>query len=356
MRLHLRFSSLLLALSIVPAAPLPAQTPVANANQMTLHVTVSTRSGDPVQGLTKDDFTLFDNKHEEPITGFKALTGTQTGIIIVLDAVNLPYTRVSFARQQLADFFSSNGGHLAQPTTLGILVDKGLQIQPTFTTDGNALRASLDNFSIGLRELTRSTGFYGADERLQISLSNFWQLVQHLPSEGYRRIIWISPGWPLLSGPGVELSSAHQTAAFNQIVAINTELRRKHTIVDAVNPIGAAEDVGRANYYEGFLHAPRNAHDIELGNLGLQVIAEQSGGLVLNGSNDIAGLIQRAVAQTKYGYELTFTAAPGERNNEYHELQVKTRRPGLTVHTLAGYYANPVVPEHPQPIPTPSPR
>lgn len=353
MGLNSSLGSLLLAVSIAPLATVSAQAPNSTENQMTIHVNVSTRAGDPVSGLTKDDFTLFDNKHEEPITGFQAITGARTSIIVVLDAVNLPYSQVSYARQQLANFFSANGGRLAQPTTLAILEDKGLQIQPTFTTDGNALRASLDQYSISLRELTRAAGFYGAAERLQISLNNFQVLIEHLPKEGAKRLIWISPGWPLLSGPQVELAPSQLNPLFSQVVAINTELRESHTIVDAVNPIGAAEDVGRVSYYENFLRAPRKPSDIDLGDLGLQVIAQQSGGLVLNGSNDIAGLIQHAVASSSDGYELTFVAAPGEHNNEYHELQLKVRRPGVAVHTIAGYYARPVFGPLPQPVPQP---
>jgi hypothetical protein len=47
--------------------------------------------------------------------------------------------------------------------------------------------------------------------------------------------------------------------------------------------------------------------------------------------------------------------APGERENEYHELQLKVRRPSVSVHTTAGYYARPVVPELPHPAASPSP-
>jgi VWFA-related protein len=356
MRLNSRLGSLLLALSIAPLVSVSAQTPSADSDQMTLHVAVTTRGGDPVEGLTKDDFTLFDNKHEEPINAFKAISGQQTAVIIVLDAVNLPYSEVSFARQQLADFFSSNGGHLTQPTTLGILEDKGLQIQPGLTMDGNALRASLDHFTISLREVTRAAGIYGREEQLQISLSSFQSLIEHLPKEGAKRVIWISPGWPLLSGPGVDLNPSQFAPLFNQVVAISTELRQSNIIVDAVNPLGAAENVGQVTYYENFLHAPRKLGEVQLGDVGLQVIAQQSGGMVLNSSNDIAGLIQRAVALSKGGYELTFTPAPGEHNNEYHELQLKVRRPGLAVHTTAGYYARPVFSPPPQRVPQPNVR
>lgn len=357
MRFNCRLGSLLLAVSILPLASWSAQAPPSSdAEHMTIHVDVTTRNGKAVEGLTKNDFTLLDNKHQEPITDFQALSATPTRIVIVLDAVNLPYSQVSFARQQLEQFLSSNGGHLAQPTTLAVLQDRGMQIQPGFTTDGNALRSSLDQLSIGLRDLTRSTGFYGATERLEVSLTNFKMLVAKLPPDGRKRIIWISPGWPLLSGPGIELSPDQRARAFSDVVAISTELYRTKTIVDAVNPIGTVEDVGRTNFYQTFLRAPRSTKDIDLGDLGLQVIAEQSGGLVLNGSNDISGLIQHAVAQTNGGYELTFTPAPGEHDNEYHELQVKVQHSGVVVHTTAGYYARPVYPGGPLPVPVPAHR
>jgi VWFA-related protein len=341
--------SLFVVLSIAPFATLSAQTPQQpDSGQMTIHVTVSARNGDPVTDLTKDDFTLTDNKHPQPITGFQVLTGATTDIVIVLDAVNLPYSDVSYARQQLVQYFSSNP-QLPQPVALGLLQSTGLKMEPRFTNDGNALHSALDGYSIGLRELTKSTGVYGAEERLDLSLNAFRGLVAQLPQEGLKRMIWISPGWPLLSGVGIQLSPAQRTSIFTSVVAFTTELRRANIIIDAVNPSGASQDVGQTNYYENFLHGPRNANDIEFGQLGLQVLAQRSGGLVLNGSNDISGLVRRAMAQTKGGYELTFVPAPGERENEYHELQVKVRRSGTTVNTTAGYYSKPVYPELPHP-------
>jgi len=112
-----------------------------------------------------------------------------------------------------------------------------------FTADGNALRSELDRYSIGLRELPRSAGIYGAEERLQLSLSMFKGLVAQLPREGLKRIIWISPGWPLLGGPGIQLNSSQRAPLFASIVAFATELRRSQIVVDAVNPAGSSQDV-----------------------------------------------------------------------------------------------------------------
>lgn len=341
MSLTTRLGTLLLAALSVPSVSVARGAAQSTPDQMTIHVTVDTRSMDPVEDLTKDDFTLLDNRKPEPITGFRAVKGAQTGIIIMLDAVNLPYTAVSYAREQLAQYLSSKEGRLPQPTTVAVLQDNGVQIRPQFTTNGDELRSSLDRFSIGLRNLRRSAGVYGAEEQLQISVQAFQSLVAQRLGRGPTRIIWISPGWPLLSGPGIELRPSQLGPLFSQVVALTTELRRSNITADLINPVGAEENVGRSYYYENFLRAPRTANDIQLGDLGLQVIATQSGGLVLTGSNDIAGMLQRVVAQTMDGYELTFAPAPGERQNEYHELQVKVRRPGVTVHTTAGYYARP---------------
>lgn len=344
MPLTARFGSLLLALLVVSSGVSSAQTPEANSGQMTIRVTVESRTGTPVQDLTKDDFTLTDNKKPQPITGFRSVNSLRANVIIVLDAVNLPYMLMSFGREQLSQFFGLNEGRLPQPTTLAILEDTGLRIQPSFTTNGNELRSLLDKYSIGLRDVRRSSGVYGADEQLQISLNALEGLVAANVGKGPLRIVWISPGWPLLDGPDISLSPAQETHVFNNVVALTTEMRRSDIVLDAVNPLGASQDVARANYYENFLHAPRKPADASLGNLGLQVLATESGGLVLNGSNDITGLIQHAIAQGSQGYDLTFTPAPGERPNEYHELQIKLRRGGLNVHAISGYYANPVYP------------
>jgi VWFA-related protein len=339
---------------MTPQAQVVPQPPPDTAGQMTLHVTVDAHSGKSVEGLTAADFTLLDNKKPQPITSFRALKNQPTRIVVVLDAVNLPYTEVSFARQQLSQFFSANGGKLAQPMTLGVLQDTGLQIQPAFTTDGNALRSSLDHFTIGLRELPRSTGVYGAEERMQISLTTMKALIAQLPKNGPKRIIWVSAGWPLLSGPAVELNPSKRAQIFSDLVGLVTEMRKSQITIDAVNPLGASQDVATTDYYENFMRTPRNFHDVELGNLGLQLLAIDSGGLVLNGSNDIANLLQRAVQQTEECYEISFAPSPGERENEYHELQLKVNRSGLTVHTTAGYYAQPVYPPLERPRLTPA--
>jgi hypothetical protein len=80
---------------------------------------------------------------------------------------------------------------------------------------------------------------------------------------------------------------------------------------------------------------------VQIGNLGLQVLAHQSGGRVLNSSNDVAGEIATCVTDASAFYVITFDGLPGDGPNEYHALDMKMDKPGLTAHTRTGYYAQP---------------
>ena len=58
---------------------------------MTISVTVTDKQGKSVNGLTKDDFVLLEDGKQQPITGFRAVTGSEEtrvpfGLGLVLDA------------------------------------------------------------------------------------------------------------------------------------------------------------------------------------------------------------------------------------------------------------------------------
>jgi VWFA-related protein len=77
------------------------------------------------------------------------------------------------------------------------------------------------------------------------------------------------------------------------------------------------------------------------GYLALQVLAAQSGGLVLNSSNDLEKLFASCVLDAKAYYTLSFDAPPADHPNEYHSLEVRVNKPDVKVRTRTGYYAQP---------------
>ncbi len=100
-------------------------------------------------------------------------------------------------------------------------------------------------------------------------------------------VLWISPGWPLLSGPNVvQLSQKQQQQLFANIVALSTGLRAARMTLYALDSLGAEESIMHGSYYKSFVKGVANPRDVSFGNFALQVLATQTGGLVLN-SNDL---------------------------------------------------------------------
>ena len=85
----------------------------------------------------------------------------------------------------------------------------------------------------------------------------------------------------------------------------------------------------------------KKPNGVHIGNLGLQVLAEQSGGRALEYNNDVAAEIATSIADTNAFYVLSFNGLPGDGPNEYHALEIKIDKPGLKARTRAGYYAQP---------------
>lgn len=336
--------AVLLAVSFL--APAQQPTPAAPASRdIRLNVVVDTKAGQPVDHLAQQDFTVLDNKQPRPITFFKigSPAAEPVTVIILLDAVNIPYEMVAWARQGVENYLKANQGQLAHKTTIAILTDDGVQIDNNFTTNGKALSDDLEHQQINLREIRRNSQWSG-DERFQICNKAFQQLVGFAATlPGRKVLLWISPGWPSISGPEVTLSSNQEQQIFAEIVALSTRLRMIDLTVYNINPIGVQESLLLSDYYETFLKGVAKPNQVAFGNLGIQIIAVQSGGLAIESNSDVAGMIQRCLADAQSWYEIGFTPLPADKPNEYHHIEIKIDRPGIAARTRDGYYANPTM-------------
>jgi VWFA-related protein len=314
---------------------------------ISLDVVVTDKAGTPVSGLQQQDFTILDGKLPAPVVSFRA---TEEGkdaepiqILFLIDAVNSGVQSVNIGRDQLEKFLRRNNGQLELPTSLVIFTDKGTQVQPFPTRDGNKLAEDLNSNPSGLRIINRSQGFYGATERLDLSLRNLEGLIaREMQQPGRKLLIWMSPGWPLLTGPGIQLTSKDQEWMFRSVVSFSKELRDARMTLYSIDPLGMSDAVsGRTFYWESFVKGVSSAGKVEGGNLALQVLAAQSGGRVLNSSNDLESLFAGCLLDAKAYYTLSFDAPPADHPNEYHNLEVRVDKPGLKVRTRNGYYAQP---------------
>lgn len=319
------------------------------ARRIMLDVVVTDKSGKTVPGLQQQDFTVLDDKQPQTILSFRAsdsamnetnkTADSSVQAILLVDAVNTSFRGVGNERLALQKFLQKDEGRLSIPMSLVLLTDTSQALSPA-TLDGNTLLDTLNANQSGLRAIGRSQGFYGAAERLQLSLGTLETLASHLATQpGRKLLIWLSPGWPLLSGPNVQLNAKNQEWLFRNVVGLSTELRESRITLYSVDPLGMDDSMGERFFYESFLKGVNSANNVQNGNLALQVLAVQSGGLVLNSSNDIASLIATCLPDAQAFYTLSFDSARADHPSEYHSLQVKISNPGLTARTRTGYYA-----------------
>jgi|SRR5580698_698528 len=338
-----------------PAAPAtPATTPANNAapapppdHRISLDVVVTDKAGNPQSGLQQQDFTILDDKQPENILSFHATDEGSTAeplqIILLLDAVNTGAQTMGFERLELEKFLRKDGGHLALPTSMVFLTDTATEVQPGTTRDGNALAELLKSKETGLRIIGRSQGIYGAMDRFNLALTALERISSYEARQpGRKLLIWFSPGWPMLSGPRLELTKKNEDWLFNAVVGMSRALREARVTLYSLDPLGTS-DAGsfRTFYYESFLKGVPSSSKVLPGNLALQVLAAQSGGKVLNSNNDLTQLIANCVIDAKAYYTMSFIYPPADHPDEFHSLEVKVDKPGLTARTRMGYYAQP---------------
>lgn len=313
-----------------------------NQTRVTLDVTVAPHDGEPVAGLSKDDFTVLDNGQPQQVSLFRSDKDNagQTKVILVLDAINMDYSRVAFAKQQIIRYLQANGGHLAYPTTLAVVTDQSVKMQGIYTSDGNLLAQDLAKFDVGLRVLRESQGFYGATDRMGVSANALQRLLaQASTAQGRKLMIWVSPGWAMLTGPNVRIDLEQEKKIYAEITQLSYLSRGTRTILYAVDPLGTAEaGTFHAFYYKSFLKPVKKPADADFGNLSLQVLAISSGGLALNSNNDVAGLIAQITKSADPFYTLSFVPPAAEKPDEFHSIDIKVNKPGLNVNTRWGYY------------------
>ncbi len=313
---------------------------------MTLDVAVTDKAGRPVSGLQQQDFTLLDNKLPQKILSFDAVTaapGPPVEVILLVDEVNIQFTKLGSEREQIERFLSGNGGALPHPVLLVFFGDSGLTFGSGPSRDGDALIAELRREWPSLRTIGKSQGIYGDQERLHLSIHALQRLIDYgLTRPGRKLVVWVSPGWPILAGPDLQLTFREKQGIFVSVVNLSAGLREARITLYAVDPLGL-EDAAelRTSEYKQYLKGVKRVGQAQMGDVALQVLAAQSGGRVLNSSNDVAGEILACIADANASYILSFGSLAGNGPDEYHALDIKIDKPGLAARTRSGYYAQP---------------
>jgi VWFA-related protein len=240
-------------------------------------------------------------------------------------------------------FLRQNGGNLDHPVSLAFFSESGVQVQTQPSIDGNAIADALMQQGQSMRLLERGTGFYGDEQKLKLSMDAMNSLIAQEHGKPVRKmVIWISPGWPLLSGLGEDLTQKDEQGLFGTVVGLSTALQQARMTLYSIDPLGAeGAGTSRTTFYQNFTKPLTKPSDAHHADLSLQVLATQTGGQVIFGNNAIAKSLNRYEEDLDAYYTLSIEAATSEKPDQFRGVEVKVATPGAKVRTRDGYYAQP---------------
>jgi VWFA-related protein len=364
-------------LAVLTAAALNGQMPETIIRTTTRLVQVNvivTKKGVPVPGLKKEDFQVFDNGKRQEIRQFSEETrailpsaaaplpqgtftnqleqrsGTPAAVTaILLDGVNTRFTDQTYARQQVVQFLRQ-----IQPedrVAIYTLDSRGLRVLHDYTTDSSDLVAKLAKYQgdiapdvTGASDLIDPLGgWLGSggnsyernfflNQRILQTLQAIEFIAQNLaPLPGRKNLIWVSSAFPLQVGFLNTGGGTRSPSGLRNGSGMNSNRlpRDQQTwTADADKTIRALNNANLAIYpvdARGLVASAsaRVASRTYRNQATMEELAARTGGRAFVNSNDIAGAIRTAVADSSITYTLGFYPQNEKLNNSFHDLKVK---------------------------------
>jgi VWFA-related protein len=338
-----------------------------------LNMQVTDGDGQPVTGLTEQDFTLLEDGKPRTFVGLKAvsakaMSGSEFGMahgIVVLDAVNNSHRFIDSDRREIERYLKERKGLLPYPMAIAVLTESGILTGKT-SRDRSFLQDELTDMAGDLHPIscasdvapdesflavwmpgTVSTANTGKqlgclNQRFIDSLTSLEHLaLRQMDVPGRAIVIWIGPGWPLLQNKQFRPDDAAvKQDLFTHLVEVSDEMREAQITLDMILPPSQLRGTEPLSDQDSkWINGVPQEEDVRASSLGLQVLAHQTGGKALIDSKDIPDGIAAVMADAQSYYVLSFDSTAANGPDEFHSLEVKVNRPGATVRTYTMYYA-----------------
>jgi len=363
-----------------------------------VNVVVHDKSGQPVGGLTKDDFTLYEKGKQHKIAFFSVVEGRKplklgrdaqlptnifsnrvkhgesptSATVILLDALNTSFQDQAYAKGQLIKFLEK-----VQPEdrVAIYLLTRRLIILQDFTSDPDHLLKALARYRASSSAVLDSaepappdpTGNNELDQFLQGALqmeSDYFNvrrvedtlqamevIAGHLSGiPGRKNLIWFSAGFPFSLGLGLEPGQERATSPGQEQRTFSREVQHATRALNnagvAIYPVDArglvalplsmqASSRGTFRPGQAPSMSPPN-HDT------MRILADETGGRAFYNTNDLEGAARKAIDDSAITYTLGFYPDSDDFDTKYHPLKVEVNRKGLELRYRKGFVAMPV--------------
>ena len=325
-----------------------------------LDVVATDDKGKVVEGLKKEDFSVYENGVLQTIRTLEA-PGAQAAAtpavamidrnghptwgeapltVVVLDQLNTPIEEIAYCRDQLFKYLQAQPALLAEPTSLIVLNDKGIQSATPATRDRDALLKIARKQEVGLPfSLKRGD----ADELLAESFALLRQIALSTRGDrGRKNVIWVGRGFPGLDP--LALNTRDQESflrAVRSTVDLLLEARVALYKIDPRTNLVSSLDSGLDGMGEAGtgMTAPGIADDPFATTFSFNAFVAQTGGKNFMYRNDLAREIQEGVSQGSNFYTLSYVPKESREDGSYRKLTVRVNRPEVSVRTKEGFYA-----------------
>jgi VWFA-related protein len=385
MRLFMRLL-ILAALAASAANPQAPDLVIRSTTRLVEINVIVTKNGVPVPGLKKEDFQVFDNGKRQEIRQFSEETrailpsaaapfplGTFTNQLeqrsgipaavtaILLDALNTKFSDQAYARQQVVQFLKQI--QPADRVSIYTLDFRGLKVLHDYTTDSADMVARLAKYQGGVGPdmlsgfsdplngfLASGAGNPGGNSletarflnsRIQQTLHALEFIADNLASlPGRKNLIWVSSAFPLQIGFG---NTTGDGLAGTPAAARSATAAMTHRPASSDTWTPDTDRTTRALNNANLAIYPVDARGMELPGMasasapGLSTtssrfyqnrqamgeLADRTGGRAFWNTNDIAGAIRTAIADSAVTYTLGFYPQNDKFDNSFHNLKVK---------------------------------
>lgn len=379
---------------------LAAQAPISTSHQ-TLQITtrvvqvdvvVHDPQGNPVPGLKREDFTLFDNGKPQDIRYFSVEEGgtlpprviplpTNTftnrlegpagfptsATIILLDGLNTGFADVAYARNQVLNFLSQlrPGDRVAlyalnprltvlqdftsdvAPLILAIrrLQGKERALTPEQAPQVDRLPAHAAELQASLNRIFAQMNAGLERQRVLITLEALEAIANHVAQiPGRKNLVWVSASFPDVYGFDRWMPDQFSMAYRDEIEAVIRDLNSAHLAVYPLDARGLFASPYLDVSNRQFSATPDQFSSAISGNQANTLSAMgnwagRTGGRLFANTNDFQSAIRSAANDERLVYTLGFSPTSARWDGDFHSLKVQANQPKAELLYRQGYFA-----------------
>ncbi|HET8892359.1 MAG TPA: VWA domain-containing protein [Candidatus Angelobacter sp.] len=371
-----------------PATP-QQQEPAVSASNMVLRsttrlvivdvVTVDSK-GEPVTGLSADDFTVLEDGKPQKISGFSFARASASSTsastvhganlytntpqykdasclnVILLDTLNADLGGKVSAKDHLLKYLGT--APAIQPTALFAL-DTKLTMLSDFTTDSKMLKTVLEDFkphtvnkvmdvytAASPFELKGSPTSERSQETTVSALETLARALSGYP--GRKNLLWLSQAFPVNFFPEIVHDDAmpHSgngapfPSTYGPGIAGNPNFKSGEPGDFMAAVMKVANQLMNAQVSVYPIDAAGLSKEQRLSSIGtMRALAEQTGGRVFYNNNDLELGIRSSINDGSTYYTLTYYPSNKAWDGRFRKIAITTTKPGTSLRYRQGYYA-----------------